>query len=169
MKRISLFGQVAVILLLCFGLIMVAAAAYRRKLQAKRLDKVLRFEDQQIQKFTVGPAVLCDRMATLSGDDANSLARRFAALLKEHCRHIRKGESGDFAPTHRISFAAERLTWEFRLRLDQSPPCRYIQCRTPELNGTIILGRQAVPQFEKLIRAVMDEQPQPPQNQNPPG
>ncbi|MHC4156092.1 MAG: hypothetical protein ACYST6_14390 [Planctomycetota bacterium] len=158
MKRISLFGQVAVILLLCFGLIMVAAVMYRKKLQAKRLDCLLRFEDHQIQKCTVGPAILCDKMTTLNGEDANSLARRFAARLKEHCRHIKKDESSDLAPTHRISFTAKQLTWEFRFKFDQSPPCRLIQCRTPDLNGTIILDREAVPQFEDLIKKVMDEQ-----------
>jgi hypothetical protein len=158
MKRISLFGQVAVILLLCFGLIMVAAVTYRKKLQAKRLDCILRFEGQQIKKCTVGPAILCDKTTTLNGDDANTVARRFAARLKEHCRHINKGESGDFAPTHRISFTAERLTWEFRFKLNESPPCRSIQCRTPDLNGTIILDREAAPQFENLIKSVMNEE-----------
>jgi hypothetical protein len=158
MKRISLFGQVAIILLLCFGLIMVAAVTYRKKLQAKRLDCILRFEDQEIQKCTVGPAMLCDKMTTLENDAAGALAHRFAAQLKEHCRHINKDESGDFAPTHRISFTAEKLTWEFRFKFDQSPPCRFIKCRTPDLNGTIILGREAAPQFENLIKSVMNEE-----------
>jgi hypothetical protein len=163
MKRISLFGQVAVILLLCFGLIMVAAVTYRKKLQAKRLDCVLRFEDQQLQKCTVGPAMLCDKTTTLKNVAANSLARRFAAQLKEHCRHINKDDSGDFAPTHRVSFTAEKLTWEFRFKFDQSPLCRSVQCRTPDLNGTIILGREAAPQFENLIKSVMNEKTQQPQ------
>jgi hypothetical protein len=105
-------------------------------------------------------------MTTLKNDAAGALARRFAAQLKEHCRHIKKDESSDLAPTHRISFTAEKLTWEFRFKFDQSPPCRLIQCRTPELNGTIILGREAVAQFEDLIRSVMDEQSKSPDERN---
>ncbi|MHC4620206.1 MAG: hypothetical protein ACYTEQ_20865 [Planctomycetota bacterium] len=124
MKRISLFGQVAIILLLCFGLTMVAAVTYRKKLQAKRRDCVLRFEDQQIQKCTVGPAILCDKMIALKDDDAESLARRFAARPKEPCRQINKDESGDFAPTHRTSPTSGRSAWEFNFTLSaaRSPP-----------------------------------------------
>lgn len=170
MKRRSLFALVCLLLFLCFVSVMAAAVVYAKKLQAKRLDRVLSFENQQIDKCVAGRAILCDRITTLKNDNADSLARRFAAQLREHCRRISRKSFYNFKPTHRISFTADRLTWEFRFRFDQSPPMRFIECRTPPLNGTIILDQKTAPQFEAFIKSLMkEENPTPPQEQKPAG
>jgi hypothetical protein len=35
---------------------------------------------------------------------------------------------------------------------------RFIECRTPPLNGTIILDQQTAPQFEAFIKSLMKEE-----------
>ena len=170
MKRISLFGQIVLLLLVCFALVAAVSLAYRKKLHAKRLDRLLSFQGRSIDKCTVGPAILCEKTTTLKGEDANSLAGRFAQYLSSHCRYVRKGSSYDFHPTHRISFTAGDLTWQFsfRLKSDQGPAARLIDCRTPELNATIILDQPAGPDLEALFKITPTSQTQQPQNQNQP-
>ncbi|HUT28943.1 MAG TPA: hypothetical protein VMX13_04040 [Sedimentisphaerales bacterium] len=171
MKRISLFGQAALLLLVCFALVVAASLAYRKKLHAKRLERILSFQTRRIDKCTVGPAILCEKTTTLKGDDANSIARRFAQYMSSHCRYVRKNSPSDFHPTHRISFHAGNLTWQFSLRLksDQAPAAKLIDCRSPQLNATIILDHSPGPELEALFKTVPTGQTQQPQEQNPPG
>jgi hypothetical protein len=147
---------------------MAAAVVYAKKLQAKRLARILSFENRQIDKCVAGRAILCDKAITLRSDDADSLARQFAVQLRDHCRRIRRKSSYDFKPTHRISFTADRLTWEFRFRFDQSPPMRFIECRTPPLNGTIILDQETGAQFEAFIKSLMKEETSAPSQEQKP-
>ena len=170
MKRISLFGQAALLLLVCFAFVVAASLAYRRKLHARRLDRILSFQSHTIDKCTVGPAILCEKTTTLRGEDANSLASTFAQYLSTQCRYVRKNSPSDFHPTHAAFFNAGDLTWQFsfRLKSDQAPPAKLIDCRTPELNATIILDDPPGPELEALFKTTPTSQTQQPQNQNQP-
>jgi hypothetical protein len=171
MKRISLFGQAALLLLVCFALVVAASLAYRKKLHARRLDRILSFQSRRIDKCTVGPAILCEKTTTLRGEDANSLARRFAQYIRSHCRYVRKNSPSDFHPTHAAFFNAGDLTWQFsfRLKSDQAPAARLIDCRTPDLNATIILDQPPGPDLEALFKTTPTNQTHQPQEQEVPG
>jgi hypothetical protein len=117
------------------------------------------------------PAILCEKTTTLKGEDANSLAGRFAQYLSTHCRYVKKNSPSDFRPTHAAFFNAGDLTWQFsfRLKSDQAPAARLIDCRTPDLNATIILDQQPGPDLEALIKTTPTNQTHQPQEQEAPG
>ncbi|MHC4647098.1 MAG: hypothetical protein ACYTBJ_16505 [Planctomycetota bacterium] len=162
MKRSPFAAVVCLILAVCFTFIIAAVITSRKGLLAKRLDRILSFEKQQLDTCTLGPAMLCAKTTTLEGAEASVFAARFAENLRENCLRMYKNRRVSDPFTYQVSFKTGDSTWTFLIALQ--PTKTSINCDTqpPSTHGGLmILDKKAGPQLDSLIKSLLPDEVEP--------
>ena len=163
MKRSPFFVTVCLLVFVCLALVIAGTITYRKKLLAKRLDRLLSFTESAIDECTIAYYSDSDKIGTLKGSDAHAFADRSAETVRRHCRAIHKDIRLAAICSCQATFRSGYSTWKFGIAsIPGTKASIDYQTKIPSLpEGTIILDEEAGPQLEHLLRSALPEEVEP--------
>ena len=181
-KRLSGSKKKVILSLVAVVLVVVFVIFVRPMLLAREIGGIVGSGDLKIEKCSIkcgvahnGESITSENMGTieawvikeksLSGNEANDVARVFLSKLREYCTNVRPNRLLEFALFHQIDFTSPEYdgTFWFGHVPDDETLVQY-SVRSGEgrwsdepQSGMMILRGEAGPELERLIASKFDD------------